>query len=214
VYRRALVAPHDDFQEIFGRGVRQLAHTQVIDDQQRDRSEIGEIRFAVPSRSPDKRTRTVHHDLIGGGVDVREVRDSFTLSAEMDSRSALDNPGVAHLIRTVVSRFQRAGAVVNPSSWYKAFEGSVGIRAQYGGFVGGRFDGAYARLSAALKATMPKAAFEEIYAEVAYMNLLQAHLVREDQRAGAAEVFVEEERTIVARTAPRRCRRSRGTRAR
>jgi hypothetical protein len=33
-----------------------------------------------------------------------------------DSRSALDNPGVAHLIRTVVSRFQKAGAVVNPSS--------------------------------------------------------------------------------------------------
>ena len=91
-------------------------------------------------------------------------------------------------------------AVGTVRDWYEAFEGSAGIRAQYGGFVGGRFDEAYAPLSAALKATMPKAAFEEIYAEVAHMELLQAHLVRVDERAGAAEVFVEEERTIVART--------------
>jgi len=90
-------------------------------------------------------------------------------------------------------------AVGTVRDWYEAFEGSAGIRAQYGGFVGGRFDEAYALLSAALKATMPKAAFEEIYAEVAHMELLQAHLVRVDERAGA-EVFVEEERTIVART--------------
>jgi hypothetical protein len=47
---------------------------------------------------------------------VREITDSFMLSAEMDSSSALDNPAVARLIRTVVSRFQKAGAVVNPSS--------------------------------------------------------------------------------------------------
>ena len=90
-------------------------------------------------------------------------------------------------------------AVRSVREWYKAFEGSAGIRAQYGGFVGGRFDEAYALLSAALKATMPKAAFEELYAEVAHTELLQAHLVRVDERAGA-EVFVEEERTIVART--------------
>jgi hypothetical protein len=47
---------------------------------------------------------------------------------------------------------------------------------------------------------MPQAAFEEAYAEVANMKLLQAHLVRVDQPAGTAEVFVEEERTIVGRT--------------
>ena len=91
-------------------------------------------------------------------------------------------------------------AVGTVRDWYEAFEGSAGMRAQYGGFVGGRFDEAYALLSAALKATMPKVAFEEINAEVANMKLLQAHLVRVDERAGAAEVFVEEERTIVART--------------
>jgi hypothetical protein len=34
----------------------------------------------------------------------------------MNSSSALDNPAVARLIRTVVSRFQKAGVVVNPSS--------------------------------------------------------------------------------------------------
>jgi hypothetical protein len=91
-------------------------------------------------------------------------------------------------------------AVRSVHSWYQAFEGSAGIRAQYGGFVGGRFDGAYALLSAALKVAMPKAAFEEQYAEVAHMQLLQAHLARVDDGAAAAEVFVEEERTIVART--------------
>src|SRR6266446_463132 len=85
-------------------------------------------------------------------------------------------------------------AVRGVRDWYEAFEGSAGIRAQYGGFIGGRFDGAYALLSAALKATMPKAAFEEMYAEVAHMKLLQSHLVRVNRRAGAAEVFVEEER--------------------
>jgi hypothetical protein len=47
---------------------------------------------------------------------VREVTDSFTLSAEIEGSSALDNPAVARVIRAVVSRFQEAGAVVNPSS--------------------------------------------------------------------------------------------------
>src|SRR6266849_9090662 len=31
----ALVAPHDDFQQILGGGVRQLAHAEVVDDEQR-----------------------------------------------------------------------------------------------------------------------------------------------------------------------------------
>jgi len=47
---------------------------------------------------------------------------------------------------------------------------------------------------------MPQSAFEEAYAEVANMKLLQAHLIQVDQSAGTAEVFVEEERTIVRRT--------------
>ena len=38
------------------------------------------------------------------------------MSAEIDTGSALPNPGVARLIRTIVSRFQQAGAVVDPSS--------------------------------------------------------------------------------------------------
>jgi len=38
------------------------------------------------------------------------------VSDTMDSSSALDNSAVAHLIRAVVSRFQKAGPVVNPSS--------------------------------------------------------------------------------------------------
>ena len=33
----ALVAAHDDFQQILGGGVRQFAHAEVVDDEQRDR---------------------------------------------------------------------------------------------------------------------------------------------------------------------------------
>jgi hypothetical protein len=35
----ALVAAHDDLQQIFGRGERQFAHPEIVDDQQRDRGE-------------------------------------------------------------------------------------------------------------------------------------------------------------------------------
>jgi len=37
---RALVPPHDDLEQIFGRGVWQLSHPGVVDDQQRHRGEI------------------------------------------------------------------------------------------------------------------------------------------------------------------------------
>jgi hypothetical protein len=43
---RALVPPHDDLQQIFGRGVWQLAHPEVVDDQQRHGGEIREIDLA------------------------------------------------------------------------------------------------------------------------------------------------------------------------
>ena len=33
--RRPLVAAHDDLQEILGGGVRQFAHAEVVDDEQR-----------------------------------------------------------------------------------------------------------------------------------------------------------------------------------
>jgi len=92
-------------------------------------------------------------------------------------------------------------AIRSVLDWYKAFEGSAGIRAQYNGYVGERFDRVYALLSASLHTRMPNAVFEEAYAEVANMKLLQAHLVEAAQSAGTAEVFVEEERTIVGRTA-------------
>jgi hypothetical protein len=40
--RRALVAPHDDLQQVLGRRGRELAHTEVVDDEQRDGREVGE----------------------------------------------------------------------------------------------------------------------------------------------------------------------------
>jgi hypothetical protein len=43
---RPLVAPHDQFEEIFGSRVRQLAHAEVIDDEQRNRREFSEVVLA------------------------------------------------------------------------------------------------------------------------------------------------------------------------
>ena len=38
----AFVAAHHQLEEILGGGVRQLAHAEVIDDEERDRGQIGE----------------------------------------------------------------------------------------------------------------------------------------------------------------------------
>jgi hypothetical protein len=37
----ALVAAHDELEEVFGRGSRELAHTEVVDDEQRHGGELG-----------------------------------------------------------------------------------------------------------------------------------------------------------------------------
>ena len=44
--RRALVAAHDQLEQILGGGVRQLAHAEVVDDEQRDGRELGEVVLA------------------------------------------------------------------------------------------------------------------------------------------------------------------------
>ena len=44
--RGALVAAHDELQQILGGGVRQLPHAEVVDDQQRHGGEIGEVVLA------------------------------------------------------------------------------------------------------------------------------------------------------------------------
>jgi len=81
--------------------------------------------------------------------------------------------------------------------WYKAFDGSAGVRAQYGGYVGGRFTRAYQLLAPSLKEKMPPKAFEDTYAELAHVQLLQAHLMASKSTAREGAVFVEEERTVV-----------------
>ena len=40
------VAPHDDLQQILARGGRQLAHAEVIDDEQRDGGDVAEVGLA------------------------------------------------------------------------------------------------------------------------------------------------------------------------
>jgi hypothetical protein len=44
--RRAFVTAHDQLEEVFGSRVRELAHTEVIDDQQRHGRQLREVVFA------------------------------------------------------------------------------------------------------------------------------------------------------------------------
>ena len=43
---RPFVPAHDDLQEVFGRGVRQLAHPEVVDDKQRHGGDVGDVLLA------------------------------------------------------------------------------------------------------------------------------------------------------------------------
>ena len=43
----AFVAAHDDFQQIFGGGVREFAHTEVVDDEQRHGGDRFHVLFAA-----------------------------------------------------------------------------------------------------------------------------------------------------------------------
>jgi hypothetical protein len=85
-------------------------------------------------------------------------------------------------------------------AWYRAFGNASGSKAQYNGTVGdlsSPFPQAYRLLSPVLQGRMSEQAFEQTYAQVAHMALLQAHLASVDKNTGLADVFVEEERTIV-----------------
>ena len=42
---RAFIAPHDQLEEILGGGVRELAHAEVVDDEQRDGGQFGQERL-------------------------------------------------------------------------------------------------------------------------------------------------------------------------
>jgi hypothetical protein len=44
--RRPLIAAHDDLQEILGRGLGQLPHPEIVEDQERDRGDGGQVRLA------------------------------------------------------------------------------------------------------------------------------------------------------------------------
>ena len=44
--RRPFIPAHDDLQEILGRGLRQFPHRQVVEDEQRDRRDVGEVGLA------------------------------------------------------------------------------------------------------------------------------------------------------------------------
>jgi TonB family protein len=82
-------------------------------------------------------------------------------------------------------------------TWYLSFRDSAGTRAQYNGYVGGRFDKSYQLMAQDFKTKITQSAFEEMYAELAHMKLLQGYLSHIDDNAGTADVFVEEERTVV-----------------
>ena len=44
--RGAFVAAHDQLEQIFGSGVRELAHAEVVHDEQRDGGEVSEVLLA------------------------------------------------------------------------------------------------------------------------------------------------------------------------
>jgi hypothetical protein len=46
--RRAFVAAHDDLEEILGGGLRELAHPEVVDDEEWDRGDVGHVGPAGP----------------------------------------------------------------------------------------------------------------------------------------------------------------------
>src|SRR3989441_4027930 len=103
------------------------------------------------------------------------------MSLQLPDSSA---PGAGEVLRAV-------------RAWYVSFQGSAGTRAQYNGYVGGRFDKIYELMSQDFKTKVPQSALEEMYAELAHMKLLQAYLAQINDNAGTADVFVEEERTVV-----------------
>ncbi len=57
---RSFVAAHDDLEEILGRGVRQPAHAEIVDEQERDGGDLREVGLRVPaswaSASSSRRT--------------------------------------------------------------------------------------------------------------------------------------------------------------
>src|SRR2546428_419350 len=52
-------------------------------------------------------------------------------------------------------------------------------------------------MSQDFKTKVPQSALEEMYGELAHMKPLQAYLAQINDNAGTADVFVEEERTVV-----------------
>jgi TonB family protein len=115
------------------------------------------------------------------------------------------NPNIEALVATPSGMSQLPGASTPGAgdvlravaAWYISFQGSAGTRAQYNGYVGGRFDKTYELMSHDFKTKVPQSAFEEMYAELAHMQLLQAYVAQIDDNAGTADVLVEEERTVV-----------------
>jgi hypothetical protein len=87
-----LVAAHDQFEEIFGGGMRQPPHAEVINDQQRDGRELRQVRLARAIEGGvgdllDEGVRLTVHDtvaLLDGGVadGLREMALTSTGRAE------------------------------------------------------------------------------------------------------------------------------------
>lgn len=104
---------------------------------------------------------------------------------------------ISHLLH---GQFPQPDPVQAVLAWYKAFDGASGTQAQYSGTVGNGpypLRDAYRLLASELQKRMSRSVFEESYARVARLKLLQAHLTYLDESAREADVFVEEERAVV-----------------
>ena len=107
---------------------------------------------------------------------------------------------VLSVILLPVESLPRVNAVQAVSDWYKAFDGASGSELKQFGSIGtGRsgLERAYKLLAPEFRAHTSDPVFEKEYATVAQVKLLQAHLVGVEPDDKTAQVFVEEERTVL-----------------
>jgi len=140
--RRAFVAPHDQFEQIFcGRG-RELPHPQIIDDQQRDGAEGGEdvlaraIERGVGQLLEEQMGLAVQHAMAlldrrlaerlrqvtfprAGGADQQNI---FTLGDETTGGEFEEQRAVHLLVEGEVKRVERAGGIAEARLDATSFE--------------------------------------------------------------------------------------------
>jgi hypothetical protein len=97
---RAFVAAHDQLEEILSGGVRELAHAEIVDDQERDH---GDFREVVLARAGERRLGEFFEQGVGFAID-----DAIALenrgAADRLRQVTLPRPGGTNYIMPIVFR--------------------------------------------------------------------------------------------------------------